>query len=137
MKIKRNTSVNQSIVLKEFLPIESTADLVLFGEPYDANSKKSINSYQVINTFFRNYDKPWKQKYKYVTYFPCWSVTSLINILSKIAASIDEDGYVEFSVDKNGCIINLVNCGCESQSGYSLIDACYSMIIKLHEQNLI
>ena len=64
MKIKRNTSVNQSIVLKEFLPIESTADLVLFGEPYDANSKKSINSYQVINTFFRNYDKPWKQKYK-------------------------------------------------------------------------
>ena len=69
---------------------------------------------------------------------PCWSLAALLDILSKTAHSIDEDGSVDLCDYKNIewslCLTN-TNVGLFTAS--NPVDACYEMIMKLHELNLL
>lgn len=70
--------------------------------------------------------------------FPAWSLTALLDILNKIAYSIDEDASVNLSSYKAikwDLGIDNTDLGLITET--NLIDVCVEMIYKLKEKNLI
>lgn len=69
---------------------------------------------------------------------PCWSLASLLNILSNKVYSIDEDANVSLSSYKTvqwDLLIN--NLDPEMVTKSEPIDACVEMILKLKEKDLL
>ena len=121
--MKSYTSLEQSKKLVEFLPFES-ADMCykcIDEDPYDV--------------VLRPYSE-WKEEYKgllvgkEVDVVPCWSLAALLNILPEIQGSKPvialDDNYITYP-HMSGLHFKADN----------LIDACYEMILKLHEQNIL
>ena len=122
---KSYTDLPQSKKLAEFLPIES-ADmfwLVLGNTP----------RVHVLTEPLSNYSQ-WES-------YPCWSLAALINILPDIIT--DEDGTIfGLNIKKNFIEYYNPSMGALYATYHSiiaedLVDACYEMIIKLHEQKLL
>ena len=68
----------------------------------------------------------------------CWSLAALLDILSKTAHSIDEDGSVDLCDYKNiEWSLCLTNTNVGLFTADNQVDACYKMIIKLNELNLL
>ena len=77
-------------------------------------------------------------KQDYRCYTICWSLAALLDILSKTAHFIDEDGSVDLGDYKNiEWSLCLANTGVGLFTASNPVDACYEMIIKLHELNLL
>lgn len=117
--MKAYTDIEQSKKLAKILPLES-ADLY-----YNLGESK-------IPEFIIGSHSDYK------CYIPCWSLAALLSILGESAYSLDEDGAVCLRPYK--CIewdlsMENTNLGCVTKS--NPVDACYEMIIKLHEQNLL
>ena len=122
--MKSYTDLEQSKKLAEILPIES-AD-------FHFSANQSPNGYL---------EKPIWGNPEYADYsaFPCWSPISLLEVLphriddrhtlvlGKLSAN--EGWYVCYD-DNNGDIDYYV-------TNSNLIDACYTLILKLHEQELL
>lgn len=125
--MKSYTDIKQSRKLAEILPVES-ADMkfpyfgdgqygitALFGEPIEFSGGKDI---------------------------PCWSLDALLNYLREI------DFFPEIDADELGVTMNInyydkevggvlapihtINIEAEN-----FIDACYELILKLHEQKIL
>ena len=129
--MKAYTDLSQSKKLAEFLPLESADMVLLHEEPYETSDSKFDGLHQALCVPFNKYDRSWRQKYRNISYFPCWSLSALLNVLPKIVNN--ETLFIETSPAlwhigyRNAYIARTVN----------LVDACYKLILKLHEMNLL
>lgn len=123
--MKSYSDINQSKKLAEILPLESADMFFQLGED------KYADSIRVPLT-----KKHWKQMMPDIN--PCWSLAALLDVLSKTAYFIDEDGSVDLYDYKN---IEWGVCLSNTDSGLfyagNPVDACVKLIEKLHEQNLL
>jgi len=125
--IKSYTDLEQSKKLAEILPLES-ADMYYFLDPTPAG-----NIYHIVIPRIDFGIKTRKPEYNEGD-IPCWSLAALLSVLQKAAYSIDEDAdvvldsykTVEWHLGINNSDLRLI-------TEPNLIDACYEMIIKLHE----
>ena len=116
--MKSYTDLEQSKQLAEILPLES-ADmfwLVLGNTP----------RVHVLTEPLSNYSQ-WES-------YPCWSLSALLDILPFPQLSKDKLGS-----GKEGWMVSVYpdNCRYDSCWHDNPVDACYEMIIKLHEQKLL
>lgn len=124
--MKAYTDISQSKKLAEILPID-TADQCFLND--GTAIKAEINSYAVAM-------KLWKEHY--IEIIPCWSLAALLDILSKTAHYIDEDGSVDLCDYKNiEWSLCLTNTNVGLVTANNPVDACYQMIIKLHEIKML
>lgn len=122
--MKSYTDLEQSKKLAEILPLES-ADQCFLNDGTAA--KAEINSYSVAM-------KLWKEHY--IEIIPCWSLAALISLLPD---EIKHDGIVN-NLWITSTDVSYYSKEYDSYLYYEegcTIDACYKMIIKLHEQNLL
>lgn len=119
-KCKAFTSLEQSKKLAEILPIES-ADMwwSWFSDPFDYINGGEYATEPLLH-------KPVCNPKKII---PCWSLTALLDILpeeTRLLKSATDDTY---------------HCDCPKGNIEKWfdnpVDACYEMILKLHEQKLI
>jgi hypothetical protein len=125
--IKSYTSLEQSKKLAGILPPDS-ADMWYqhTGISIKDGSEKPIYFPMVIRDDESDED------------IPCWSLTALIKILAKIASKIDDDGSANLSSFMGQWSVNMFDCPIRVTDNYdNPIDACYEMILKLHELNLL
>ena len=122
MQLKSYTDIEQSKKLAEILPTES-ADmfwLVIGNTPRAHVLTESLN----------NYSK-WES-------YPCWSLTALLSILPETITS-NEGIAFELNIKKN--IIEYSNPSLyliyKSVKSDNPVDACYEMILKLHELKML
>lgn len=126
--IKAYTDINQAKTLKEILPLES-ADMFYIagkGEPIFIGNK-------MVACGEDDYDALGGPDVL------CWSLAGLLNILPK------EGKYEPFvDIRYNRIEYHAVDDEIQDKDyllcyadGCSLLDACYEIILKLHEQNLI
>ena len=125
--MKGFTSLNQSEILKGILPPES-ADMYY-------HNRVNIPD---------NFPLPieWKHNNPLLLQeIPCWSLMALFNVIPKrikgcsvLRIDISEK---DFSIwyDEIGC--GVANTELPDITKASAVDACYEMIIKLHEQKLL
>jgi hypothetical protein len=128
--IRSFTSLEQSKKLAEFLLVES-ADLYYYkyGLPHFIEGQ---GDYESIRTD------------KYHDYIPCWSLAALLEEIPDTTANmvgeglklhIDKDGFQYSLFYENEYTGNVFEI--ETELYDNMIDACYEMIIKLHEQKLL
>jgi hypothetical protein len=118
-KCKAFTSLEQSKLLAKILPLES-ADMC-----YIAHSEL-INIHE---PFYKKLDKE---------DISCWSLAALLDMLSKTAHSIDEDGSVDLCDYKNiEWSLCLSNTSVGLFTANNPVDACVEMILELHELKLL
>ena len=127
--MKSYTDLEQSKKLAEFLPLKS-ADMCWTNHCYGSIrssmtvSSKTIEEYKELLTRFANLTN-------IDVFYPCWSLSALLNALPRIVNN--ETLFVETSPSlwhigyRNVYIARAVN----------LVDACYELILKLHELNLL
>ena len=121
--IKSFTSIEQSRKLAEILPIES-ADMwwlyvsaqgkhiaMMYEEP-DPHYLARMESYGIKDAAIR-----------------CWSLAALLSVLPDYTLQTNSDGTVFVVCDSKKPMI--------SDAYDNPIDACYEMIIHLHELNLL
>lgn len=131
--MKSYTDIDQSRKLAEILPLENADMVLLHEEPYETSDSKFDGLHQALCVPFSKYDKSWRQKYRNISYFPCWSLAALIDVLPvevEIHRQTDEHKiyyyYVESYMKRMGKEIYL-----STERHESLVDACYEMILKL------
>ena len=117
--MKAFTDIEQSKKLAEILPIES-ADC--FWD-YDEMQK-----FHRISWFEDGYNKE-SQLMLSENNVCAWSLASLLGVVSEVSLNSFKGGNWNAMVQQNGKMIY-------GNAGNS-IDACYEMIIKLHEQKLL
>lgn len=134
--MKSYTDLEQSKKLAEILPLKS-ADMYFNGHQSITNPKE-----------WKYEDAP-KVRGKYIAFddkrifYPCWSLAALLGVLE--SEIYDEDGNTyELKIEKEGTwwwIEYIERYGeaspIETNSTEELIDACYEMIVKLKELNLL
>ena len=136
--IKSYTDLEQSKALAEFLPIES-ADMCFAND--GTSIKIDANPYNAR-----------KLMWKDVQLIPCWSLAALLDVLpvdwwgfnrhyfleiSKMGdvSTPYEVRYYRFREQSDGADFSRITH--VSYQADNPVDACYEMIIKLHELNLL
>ena len=133
--MKSYTNLEQSQKLAEMLPTESADMVLLHEEPYETSDSKFDGLHQALCVPFSKYNKSWRQKYRNISYFPCWSLAALLEIIRKPTALdllIDGRGYRCHCRDKQEGKFYGTDDYCDTP-----IDACIEVILKLHEQKLL
>lgn len=113
--MKSYTDIEQSKKLAEFLPIES-ADMVIWGKDLDSIA---VTDAQKFMSGLKN---------RKMNYLPCWSLAVLLEI-------IRNNGRYELQMYEGGYYFESGEFMTESY--FNPVDACYEMVIKLHEQKLL
>ena len=122
--MKAYTDLQQSKKLAEILSLE-TADMVLLHEePYETSDSKFDGIHQVLCVPFNKYDKSWKQKYKNISYFPCWSLAALLETLPRVYKLKPLLDLEENSIMYSGTYIDV--------TADNPVDACVEMLLKLN-----
>jgi hypothetical protein len=118
--IKSYSDLQQSKKLAEFLPLES-ADM--WWNFYSVTTDNTTP--QIIHL-----DTPWVGNFNLDNKsdnVPCWSLTALFNATPQIKIRGSKKiGYIVY-----------YNKNIASNRSFDIIDACYEMILKLHELNLL
>lgn len=132
--MKIYTDINQSKVLAEILPIESSD--MWWAERYAGRVEGYEYIVEETPVYYLSFTKPSVGNYSQDTIkdIPCWSLSALLDVLPE---GIIENYYVPNLQKENGkysiaygneellCIAD------------NPIDACYGMILKLHEQKVL
>lgn len=129
--IKSYSDLQQSKKLAEILPLES-ADMEYL-------SIKQTGSFVGTVPFVKDDSEIENSAYSH-TYnrIACWSLAALLDILSKTAYTIDEDGSVDLCDYKNiEWSLCLTNTSAGLFTANNPVDACVEVIIKLHELKLL
>lgn len=137
--MKSYTDLEQSKKLTEILPRERADMVLLHEEPYETSDSKFDGLHQALCVSFCQYDKSWRQKYRNISYFPCWSLAALLNYIK------DKCGYFELvylNSTFDGRANKLENVYRLSTDVYDIyekeaVDACVEMILKLNELKLL
>lgn len=113
------TSLEQAKKLTEILPLESADMRFCFSNTL---SGRIIGHYPMIG------------REPSMGTIPCWSLSALLDILDYPQLSKDKLGS-----GKTGWMVSIYPNDCRYDSCWhdNPIDACYEMIIKLHELNLL
>ena len=111
--MKSYTDLEQSKKLAEILPPES-ADMC-WGICDETLKWKTFP-----------YLMPWRDYTAKEHYLPCWSLAALLNVYPMVVGE-DLDMYCCWQNRKNLC----------SKHYDNPVDACYEMILKLHEEKLL
>jgi len=128
--MKSYTGIEQSKKLAEILPLES-ADMawcnnsikgVNYTDKFSANLYTVKEMQDVFNEALHGWDKYWEL-------IPCWSLAALLSIIPEVSLNTFKDGKWNAMVQHNGKMIY----GDKDNP----VDACYEMILKLHELNLL
>jgi hypothetical protein len=124
--IKSYTDFSQAKKLAEILPLES-ADMH-YHYDNDFGELESIPTITEEDDHFALFPKD----------FSCWSLAALLSVLPD--HFYDETGRKKFGIDKGDCSYYVFY---ETQNSYiqtsadNPVDACYEMIIKLHEKKIL
>jgi len=126
--MKSYTDLEQSKVLSKILPLES-ADMYIYKNVF-FGALSCFNGTTQIGEYIKLTDKESKA-------YPCWSLTALLKYLSEIKPKV----YTPVLFPSEGkWILQFAEYGhgnvCETTSE-NTIDACYEIILKLHELNLL
>lgn len=125
--MKAYTDLEQSKKLAEILPIESADMRYGYIAPYEFSDRMYDGGYDDIpypKDFLKK--NPNFSEDEYDDSLPCWSLTALLDVYPMIVGR-DMDMYCCWQNSKHLC----------SRHYDNPIDACYKMILKLHEQKLI
>ena len=122
--IRAYTTIEQSRKLAAFLPLES-AD-ICYPLPYENGDKPLLEQGGFGST-------------------PCWSLAALLNTLPVIIGDIFSKNALRLRMDNGETNFNVWYVNIDSttvEEGLDIIksnpvDACYEMILKLHELNLL
>lgn len=117
--MKSYTDIEQSKKLAEFLPLES-ADMC-FNISQRHNMPPLMTPYSKFNEFFDISPTP-------DFLIPCWSLAALLDILPTGKVLLHDKGNHGYK-----CICNNI----DSYYFNNPVDACYEMILKLHEQKIL
>ena len=125
--IKNFTSIEQSKVLAKILPLDS-ADMKIL--PFGIDIKRRVVPIDDIAVLNREDE------------IPCWSLAALLSVLPK---GEYRDTDLCFGGYKGEKYIQEWFCSYEQQEPFIIkichapnpVDACYEMILKLHEQKLL
>lgn len=133
--IKSYTDISQSKKLAEILPLES-ADMI-YIPIMDIDSMSNSGFLETPECY------PYSDVINcYADYLPCWSLAALLDILYQVkeikhqrvtilvGGFAGQQWYVEFVKVQDEKSVLL-------EHSKELVDACYEMIIKLHELNLL
>ena len=143
--MKAFTDISQSKKLAEFLPLES-ADMHLKnssikGEMYVDEFKPVLLPYLRAKDSLDAYSKIVNNMIAWEV-IPCWSLAALLNYLREIDffPNIEANEHeVTMSIcyydDEEGELLNPVHDIVVKAEGF--IDACYELIVKYHEQNIL
>jgi len=125
--IKAYTDLEQSKKLAEILSLES-ADM-----HYNVVGDAIIGDYQSGISNARSVAKAYKKNPDEFTkkVIPCWSLAALLDVLPYPSLHKTFAGWRCDSYDKEGKACWL------GESADNQIDACYELILKLHELNLL
>ena len=126
--MKSYTGIEQSKKLAEFLSLES-ADL-WWAERYEG---RVVNWEYIVEekpVYYLSFTKPSEDNWSQDTIkdIPCWSLAALLDVIPSGKALIHDKGNLGYK------------CICNNMDTYfhdNPVDACYEMILKLHEQNLL
>jgi hypothetical protein len=121
--MKAFTNLPQSKKLVEILPIES-ADMCYRIVAYNPNDTHVYQPYCFSSTLESD--------------IPCWSLAALLDVLpDSIYDNTHEFSQLEFT-KKSVAYMHGATDGIKIGAlKDNLVDACYEMIIKLHEQNIL
>lgn len=122
--MKAYTDIEQSKKLAEILPLES-ADMYFNIAPDEGYSIEVIQDSGFIYHQFEN-----TEDFNDCQYLPCWSLAALIGVLPEV-----NDNKPAIFLNDNSIIYPYV--GDLSVKADNLIDACYEMILKLHELKML
>ena len=131
--MKAYTDIEQSKKLAEFLPLES-ADMYWLNRYIDLTTTKYevfvIEKSNKHIDFFKSYAVAVDSN----EIIPCWSLAALLDVLPFPNLSKDNLGG-----DKVGWMVSVFpdNCRYDSFWQDNQVDACYKMIMKLHELKLL
>ena len=134
--IKSFTDLQQSKKLAEFLPLES-ADM-RYGHiaPYEFSDRMYDGGYDKVPypKDFLKLCADFCEEDIYDGSLLCWSLAALLDNLDYPQLSKDKLGS-----GKTGWMVSVYPDDCRYDSCWhdNPVDACYEMIIKLHEQNLL
>lgn len=130
--IKSYTDLEQSKKLAEILPLDSADMVLLHEEPYETSDSKFDGLHQALCVPFNKYDKSWRQKYKNISYFPCWSLAALLSVLPLV------DLTTPHLIGTPKTLYRCVYDGNLKSHAYdNPVDTCVAMVEKLHELNLL
>lgn len=116
--MKAFTDIEQSKKLAEILPIESAN---MYWRSLNLNGHISWSFH------IKRLEPP---IYDLKHYIPCWSLAALLSVIPKPDLIQNSEG--------TWLVRSWVNAYPWSVGGYSNpVDACYELILKLHEQNLL
>ena len=124
--MKAYTNIEQSKKLAEILPLK-TADMCYRIVAYNHNNTHEYQPYCFVRTLESD--------------IPCWSLSAMLDFL-KPDICLDHENGVGWKVseyvviEKPNSILSDIKC-IQGFSEDNPIDACYEMIIKLHEQKLL
>ena len=126
--IKSYTDLEQSKKLAEILPLES-ADM-----HYNNASIKGINYVDEYRAELMDYNTAQKVLSKYLInpifgIIPCWSLSALLGVLPDYTLQTNTDGTVFVVCESKKPMI--------SDASDTPVYACYTLILKLHELNLL
>lgn len=128
--MKAFTDIEQSEKLAEILPIES-ADM-WWAERYEGHTTMDFQ-YVIEETpyYYLSLKKPSIDNYSQDTIkdIPCWSLAALLGVLQEV------DDNIEFWSDHEDWYLTVATLNDVYSS--SLVDACYEMILKLHELKML
>lgn len=126
-KFKSFTSIEQSKKLAEILPLESTDMRYGYIAPYEFSDRMYEGGYDDV-PYPKDFMKrnPNFSENEYDGEFPCWSLASLLGVLPSATLDSSNDHYYR------------LHCMERFTEWYdNPIDACYEMILKLHEQKIL
>ena len=140
--MKAFTDIEQSKKLAEILPKESADMRYGYIAPYDYSDRMYDGGYDEIpypkDFLIKN---PNFSANEYDAELPCWSLAALLQIIPKDIEGlnrlrIDIDN-VDFSIWYDDLKGYGVNDKLPDITSKEPVDACYEMILKLHELNLL
>lgn len=127
--MKAFTDIEQSEKLAEILPIES-ADM-WWAERYEGHTTMDFQ-YVIEETpyYYLSLKKPSIDNYSQdaINDIPCWSLSALLGVIPSGKALIHDKGNLGYK------------CICNNMDTYfhdNPVDACYEMILKLHELKML
>jgi hypothetical protein len=121
--MKSFTDLEQSRKLAEILPLESADMCYIKGKAHLGFLYEEYK--EVGDTVLQDYE-------------PCWSLTALLSVIPK---RIKEDYIfrIDVGVKDSSIWYDELRYGVKNDlpdiTAYNLVDACYEMIVKLHEKN--
>ena len=131
--MKAYTDISQSRKLAEILPLESADMYYHYNTSVVKNYHEDIPNIIQLNNHFTFFNDD----------IPCWSLAALLEVLDDIIVD-DEGNEYSLTISKEEVMYYIYYRDrwrevddIETDCYYDLVDACYELILKLHELKML